>query len=155
ELYREVLLSYQILFGQSPKSRNLALQNLSHSPDGIAPGDVDPFLLSICTSQLTSWWPWNRRPIIPGTLFPVSVLDFDNNLQERDTYSAQDDFPVFGRRLLKLQRYNLRQRPSKWKDLWRDRRNLLQWYTFWAVFWVGGLGILLATLQLFVGAAQL
>ncbi|KAK0747421.1 hypothetical protein B0T21DRAFT_388497 [Apiosordaria backusii] len=155
ELYREVLLSYRLLFGQSPKSRRLVSQVPSRSPGGTTLGDLDPFLLTICTSHLTSGWLWNKCPTISGNLFPISVLDFGNNLQESDTYSVQDDFPVFGRRLLKLQRYNLRQRPSKWKDLWRDKRNPLQWYTFWAVLWVGGLSIFLATLQLFLGAAQL
>jgi hypothetical protein len=39
--------------------------------------------------------------------------------------------------------------------LWRDRRNPLQWYTFWAVLVVGGVSILLSFLQLVVSVAQL
>jgi hypothetical protein len=48
----------------------------------------------------------------------------------------------------------MRQQPSKVTDLWRDRRNPLQWYTFWAVLWVGGASIVLAVLQLVVSLVQ-
>ncbi|KAI9780927.1 MAG: hypothetical protein M1816_002619 [Peltula sp. TS41687] len=79
---------------------------------------------------------------------------FVHHADESETYLARDDFTVFGPRLLRLQHYNMRQQPSKVKDLWRDRRNPLQWYTFWAVLWIGGASIVLAVLQLLVGVAQ-
>jgi sterol desaturase/sphingolipid hydroxylase (fatty acid hydroxylase superfamily) len=78
-----------------------------------------------------------------------------DELIESNTYSARDDFPVFGQRLLALQRYNRRHQPSKITDLWRNRQNPLQWYTFWAVLVVGGSGLLLAILQLIIGVLQL
>jgi len=74
---------------------------------------------------------------------------------EFGVYSAARDFPIFGSRLLALQKHNQRQQPSRVRDLWRDRRNPLQWYTFWAVIVVGGLTVILAILQLAVSVAQL
>ncbi|KAH0556662.1 hypothetical protein GP486_005534 [Trichoglossum hirsutum] len=176
-LYREVLLSYRLLFGQSLSSHKLLDQLLSQSSSSTATAnhhrshspsssdaiidDIDPFLPTICTSPLLSRWSYlsftHRKkpsPLFPGTIFPSSVLDLNDQLQESDTYSARDDFTFFGPRLLTLQRYNMRQQPSKMKDLWRDRRNPLQWYTFWAVLWIGGATLVLGLLQLLVGIAQ-
>ncbi|KAK4197327.1 hypothetical protein QBC40DRAFT_351070 [Triangularia verruculosa] len=141
---------------KSPKSRKLLLQRLKleEAARGSS-GLFDPFLYVICTSALTSFWGRKNISVLPGEIFPHSVRDVSEQLQEEASYLARDDFPVFGPRLLTLQRYNLRQQPSKIRDLWRDKRNPLQWYTFWAVFWVGGASILLSILQLLVGVAQL
>lgn len=180
-IYREILLTYRLLFGQTSRPRKLLGQQIDRLPaaatthghhatisqsspcssDGIA-DEMDPFLATICTSPLRLGWchlsfSRRRKPSasVPSTIFPSSALDLNDQLQEPDTYSARDDFPVFGSRLLTLQHYNTRQQPSKVKDLWRDRRNPLQWYTFWAVLWIGGASMLLAVLQLLVGVAQL
>lgn len=93
--------------------------------------------------------------LLPSSIFPFSALDIDNQLQESDIYSVRDDFPILGARLLILQHYNMRQQPSRVRDLWRDRRNPLQWYTFWAVLWIGGVTIVLAVLQVLVGVVQI
>ena len=193
-IYREILLSYRLLFGQSRRSRKLLTQILSrkydspenncrpiHIKGNVIPPTVnttsnppistatmpleatDPFLLT-CTLPIRRSKYRNRilsflgrpdtEPSFPSSIFPVSALDLDDNIQDSDTYSMRDDFPVFGQRLLALQMYNMRQQPSKVTDLWRDRRSPLQWYTFWAVVWVGGVSILLALLQLFVSIVQ-
>lgn len=155
-LYRELLLSYRLLFGQSSKSRKLLDQLCASTP----PESTDP-LIKVCASPVSSKWDirrfaGRRRPqSFPNNIFPISALDLNGQIQDSDTYSALDDFPYFGQRLILLQRYNMRQQPSRVKDIWRDRRNPLQWYTFWTVLWVGGAGILLAILQLVVGLVQL
>lgn len=77
------------------------------------------------------------------------------HLQQSDVYNARDDFSRLEQRLVKLQQFNSRQRPSKLTDLWRDRRNPLQWYTFWAVMLVEGMANIVATLQLLVALAEL
>jgi hypothetical protein len=182
-LHREVLLSYRLLFGQSSSSRKLLSQILSQSSRAATRADsqkniasnirtplfseeifddTDPFLHTICTSPFRSRWHrfnitrWHKSsPLLPSSIFPSSALDLNNQLQESETYSTREDFPVFGPRLLIIQKYNLRQQPSKVKDLWRDRRSPLQWYTFWAVLWIGGASIIMEFLQLLVGVAQL
>jgi hypothetical protein len=77
------------------------------------------------------------------------------HIQQSDVYSARDYFPRLEPRLIKLQQFNTRQRPSKLTDLWHDRRNPLQWYTSWAVLLVGGVANILAALQLLVSIAAL
>lgn len=69
-------------------------------------------------------------------------------------YSARIDFPRLGSRLVDLQNFNLRQRPNKLIELWRDRRRPMQWYAFWVVLLVGGAANLLALLQLVIAVLQ-
>lgn len=144
QLNQEVLMSYRILFGQTRGSRVLAkklLQDLKKS----CPHEFDELLSVLCAES--------RGKIVqkvPDSLWPMSCRDFNNTLQEADSYSSHDDFPMFGKRLAAIQAFNLRQQPSKLRDLWRDRRNPLQWYTFWAVLVVGSSSVLLAILQLVV-----
>lgn len=135
-------MSYRLLFGQSRAARGLGKTLLQKME---ANHDYDQLLACLCTKP--------RGEVVkklPESLWPVSCRGFDNVLQEIDSYSSQDDFPMLGSRLAAIQEFNLRQQPSKLRDLWRDRRNPLQWYTFWAVLVVGGLSIILATLQLIV-----
>ncbi|KAK0099271.1 hypothetical protein ONS95_006359 [Cadophora gregata] len=171
-VYREILLSYRVLFGQSETSRKLMRRMLGSfklSSGRATPGhksrcyqgEKDGFLETLCSLALypgrhLSQLGFRRQPIpcIEGRLFPISSLSAGNELIESDTYSAKDDFPVFGSRLLTLQRYNMRRQPSKLSDVGRDKRNLVQWYTFWAVVIIGGCGLVLAALQLLVGVVQ-
>lgn len=153
-LYREILLSYRMIFGQSSKSRDLLLRTLARHDQ--TAGGIDPFLRTVCMPSPRRPWPWSKPvPDLPSTLFPESAVGLDGMLQEPSAYSARDDFPVFGGALLAVQRYSLRHQPSRVRDLWRDRRNPLQWYTFWAVIAFGGMSIVLSVLQLSVSTAQL
>ncbi|OTA54815.1 hypothetical protein K449DRAFT_308912, partial [Hypoxylon sp. EC38] len=142
QLHQEVLMSYRLLFGQGRGSRRLvrvALRKLKEEQGD----DYDNLLDLICTQKCN-----NKVRGLPAFLWPVTCRTFENGLQEENSYSSQDDFPLFGQRLVKLQEFTLRQQPSKLGDLWRDKRNLLQWYTFWAVLIVGGASILIGLLQL-------
>lgn len=142
QLSQEILMSYRLLFGQMRGSRKLAkasLQTLKQRHD------YDQLLDAVCY--------WKSQKIasqLPKSLWPISCRNYEDTLQEADTYSSQDDFPLLSQRLMKLQEFNLRQQPSRLRDLWRDRRNPLHWYTFWAVLVLGSVTILLALLQLIV-----
>lgn len=86
----------------------------------------------------------------------MSAVDGQHGkLVEQDVYSTSLDFPLLGPRLLRLQDFDARQQPVRVRDLWRDRRNVTQWYTFWAVLVVGGLTIVLGILQLLVASMAL
>lgn len=139
-------MSYRLLFGQSRAARRLGKTLLSEME---CQRDYDQLLDCLCTRP-------GREVVkeLPETFWPVSCRGFDNKLQEVDSYGSRDDFPMLGPRLVAIQEFNLRQQPSKLRDLWRDRRNPLQWYTFWAVLVVGGLSIILTTLQLIVAIIQ-
>lgn len=146
-------MSYRVLFAQTRGSRRLAGAALEDLKLHKGVQHYDSLLELVCTTSLKNLMQddLGKHPM----LWPVSCRTFEDVLQEQDTYSSQDDFPLLGQRLVKLQEFNLRQQPSRLRDLWRDRRNPLQWYTFWAVLVVGGLSLLLAMLSLGVAIAQL
>ncbi|KAL8861044.1 MAG: hypothetical protein Q9178_002557 [Gyalolechia marmorata] len=149
QLHQEVLMSYRLLFGQSRSARKLAMASLRLLKEE-SPDEYDLLLGLVCAQ------PCNVKiRSLPLSLWPVSCRSLEDTLQEETAYSSQDDFPMLGQRLAKLQQFNLRQQPSKLRDLWRDRRNPLQWYTFWAVLIFGSASLLLAFLQLCVATAQL
>jgi hypothetical protein len=147
--YQEILMSYRLLFGQSPSARKLVKASLRVLEEK-DPDEYDPLLDLLCAQPCN-----NKIRGLPLSLWPISCRSYEDTLQEENAYSLQDNFPMFGQRLAKLQDFNLRQQPSKLRDLWRDRRNPLQWYTFWAVLIFGSFSLLLAILQLIVAVAQL
>lgn len=46
------------------------------------------------------------------------------------------------------------QKPKGIRGLWVDKRDSLQWYTFWAVVFVGSIGLVLSLLAMAVSIAQ-
>ncbi|KXH65593.1 hypothetical protein CSAL01_03235 [Colletotrichum salicis] len=145
-LEQEVLVSYRFLFGQSARSRKLIRSDLEKLEKSGQP--FDTLLHTFCG-------PKKEVDKLPRNIWPVGCRDFEKEtLLESDVYSAQSDFPRLGYRLINLQRFSMRQKPRRLTDLWRDRRNPLQWYTFWAVLWVGGAGIVLAIIQTVLAGVQ-
>ncbi|KAL9104086.1 MAG: hypothetical protein Q9163_000938 [Psora crenata] len=142
QLSQEILMSYRVLFGQTAGSRKRArdlIQKAKREPC------YDELLDLVCCQS--------SKPLrkLPASLWPISCRSIaEDTLQEEDTYSSQDDFPLLGQRLKKLQDFNLRQQPSRLRDLWRDRRSPLTWYTFWVVLIFGSVSILITFLQLIV-----
>lgn len=145
-------MSYRILFGQRRAARQLAKTEL-RAAKALHGQQYDVLLDTLCTrpSKAIAAGLLGRFP----TLWPVSCRSFADTLQNESTYSARNNFPLLGARLARLEEFNLRQQPKRLRDIWRDRRNPLQWYTLWAVLILGGLSIVVGLLQLFVGAAQL
>ncbi len=159
-LEQEVILSYRLLFGQDRKSRKVAREEVSRLKNSCAKHNVDTMLVDLCERKYehgSQWWKTYDKVLqgYPSEIWPITCRTMEGQLQQSDVYSARDDFPRLGQRLIKLQQFNSRQRPSKLTDLWRDRRNPLQWYTFWAVVLVGGMANILAALQLLVALAEL
>lgn len=108
----------------------------------------DPLLDRLCGAKIA------ELRSLPSDLWLDSCLDSNEKLLEQDVYSSDVHFPLLGDRLLSLQEFNLRQSPSRIRDLWRDRRNPLQWYTLWAVLIIGGLSLLLQIVQVLLSTAQ-
>jgi hypothetical protein len=128
---REVLQTYRILFGQDERSRRLYA---GERPSGT----VDPILDDLCE---------RKRIRLDLTYHGIS--------HEQGDYSLAYDFLLLGDRLLELQTYSDCLNPDRLSQLWTDRRNPLQFFTFWAVIIVGGISIVLSLLQLVVSTAQL
>lgn len=154
-LEQEVILSYRLLFGQDGKSRKVAREEICRLKNSCAKQNVDDLLSDLCERKYEYgrlWWKTYDKTLLsyPSDIWPITCRTMEGHLQQSNVYSARDDFPRLGPRLIRLQQFNSRQRPSKLTDLWRDRRNPSQWYTFWAVLLVGGVANILAALQLLV-----
>ena len=132
DMLMEVLLSYRLLFGQSKQGRR-AFSKIRLSERGPCK-QQDPTLLELCT----------RKECMPAL-----------KERERETYLLQRDFPILRGKLAVIHDFSSERRPKTWKQLWRDKRDSGQWYTFWAVFIVGGVGVLLAFVQVVLQIIQI
>ncbi|KAI9817883.1 MAG: hypothetical protein M1827_001002 [Pycnora praestabilis] len=143
EFFREVLLSYRLLFSQDRGSRRTFRQEQRRRitrKDNDNIGTCDPLLLKLCGYR----WQ-NERKLYEDLRAP----------DPHNYYSPVYDFPFLGQRLLELQRFSKGQNPHDWKLLWYDRRDIMRFYTFWAVLWIGGGTIILGILQIIVAVLQL
>ncbi|KAI1407009.1 hypothetical protein F5Y13DRAFT_195811 [Hypoxylon sp. FL1857] len=132
ELLQEIILSYRLLFGKHLKSRKLfrKLHPFKHVPfDG-----RDDFLSKVCGEN---------------------ELDPSLGIGERDNYELARDFPHLRARLVRLSAYLDERKPRSWKELWLDNRDSASWLTFWAVIIIGGIGLILAFLQVVLQIVQL
>lgn len=130
----EMICSYRLLFGKNARARS-RFRRLVFTEEQRA--SFDPLLTSLCGS------PWKDEPLYRQINAPKA----------KNIYS-QSDFPYLGNRLLVLQRHVDSLNPSDLRTLYYDRRNVLQFYTFWAVLVVGGISILLSLAQTVLTAVQ-
>jgi hypothetical protein len=116
-MFKEVLLSYQIIFGQT-KSSYQAARKHAKIPDIILSEEpVDPLVQTLC------YHGWKSKE-------SIALYDEIGEDEPSHIYSA-NDFPILGKKLTQLQTFVKCHNPSNLKDLWHDRRNMSQWYTFW------------------------
>jgi hypothetical protein len=159
DFYREVLLTYRLIFGQEQKSAKAWKRYCNadiHSHD--TTDTNDPLLPILCGKHCKN----------EATYANIEAPEIGQQ------YSARADFPFFGERLVKVQQFVLKKNPSNWKSLWNDRRDLreflillqgfgseyllttiVRFYTFWAVVWVGGISLFLSLLQNIESAIQI
>jgi hypothetical protein len=76
-------------------------------------------------------------------------------LIQRDAYELARDFPHLRTRLVRLTNYLNQRKPRSWAELWVDNRDSASWLTFWAVIVIGGIGLLLAFIQVILQIIQL
>jgi hypothetical protein len=135
----EVICSYRLIFGQHALARH-AFKGLEATA-AHRPMDVDPLLKELCSTTHCHETLSNILSDAPPRAKPV--------------YSARSDFPFLGERILQLQDFIEMQDPSDLMTLWFDRRDVLRFYTFWAVVFVGGLSILLSVIQTVLTGVQI
>ncbi len=63
-------------------------------------------------------------------------------------------FPVFETRLRQLRHYMDNQKPRGFRQLWYDKRDSLNYYTFWGVIVFGSVSVFLAMFSLAVSMSQ-
>jgi hypothetical protein len=150
DYFKEVLLTYRLLFGQDKRSWKRFAEDYSNqdifcsrnplsSPTTIRNNKpFDPLLYRLCAhSHLYQ-----------------EFYDEISGGRAKNVYLATSDFPFLSHRLLALQEYVAEENPDSLNALWYDRRDILRWYTFWAVVIVGGASIVLSLIQIILGAAQ-
>ncbi|PYI09528.1 hypothetical protein BO78DRAFT_30111 [Aspergillus sclerotiicarbonarius CBS 121057] len=121
QFLQEVLLSYRLLFGQSAASRKLFRH--AFVPAEITQGHhMDSLLPHLCT----------RKQL--GSSSSAMPLD-------RPIYFAARDFPVLYERGELIAKELRDARPKSMQDLLRDRRDTLQYWTFWLVSIFGSISI--------------
>lgn len=157
-LHQEMLITYRMLFAPDSGSRRRAKKLLGELKGGVygpagektPANQYDKMLDVLCTLSSNS----REFASLPPSLWPSIFRSVDDELKEQNGYNAED-FPIFGQRLEYLQKFVRRQQPSRLTDMWLDKRNMFQWYTFWAVLIFGGFSILIGILQLAVSIGQL
>jgi len=130
QLLHEILLSYRLLFGQDRKSRQL-FQSME-----VFKGEPyeDYLLAELCDCK---------------------TLALPTICKEREFYRLSRDFPILRSRIAVLQQQMTNLKPRGWREIWNDKRDSAQWYTFWAVIVFGGSGIVLSFIQAVLQALQL
>lgn len=132
DILKEVLLSYRLIFGQSKASRGhfrrLHKTNLELFRSG------DRLLYKICTQSY------------------FKHVDVPN---DRAVYYAEREFPILGERIKLLVKELKAAKPKSWKELLRDRRDTLQYWTFWLVAIFGSLSVILALIQVILAGLTL
>ncbi|KAI6080633.1 hypothetical protein F4821DRAFT_265722 [Hypoxylon rubiginosum] len=132
---QEVIHSYRVIFCDGPSRKKFASTLKARAHAG---GKVDHVLVQLCEqSKLTT------TPAI------------FSQMQHRDVYNAQNDFPLLRNRLTALQKYSMRHDPKSIRQILRDRRHPLESLNMKAVIIFGVLSLLIGLLQVIVGAAQL
>ncbi|KAI9759079.1 MAG: hypothetical protein M4579_002595 [Chaenotheca gracillima] len=132
ELLYETLHSYRLLFGQNKSSRNL-FRRLYKSTPGLNQ-HPDPLLQYLCTAKEV------HHCCVP---------------YDRVTYYVQRNFGVLGVRVENIARELKGARPNSWKALLRDRRDTVQYWTFWLVAIIGCAGLLLSLAQVILQALSM
>jgi hypothetical protein len=62
----------------------------------------------------------------------ASDLYHDVHAEDASEYYYPDaNFPYLGKRILEVQHYVKMHNPRSWSELWWDRRNVTEWWTFW------------------------
>ncbi|KAF2273014.1 uncharacterized protein EI97DRAFT_445293 [Westerdykella ornata] len=128
QFMREVLLSYRLLFGQHGPSRKLFKHTLK--PAGQTPDEL------------------------------LSILCMEKNInqtlvQNLPLYISAQHFPVLSERIELIATDLKTCRPSSMGQLLLDRRDKLQYWTFWLVSILGGISIVLSFIQVVLQGFQL
>ncbi|KAG9254380.1 uncharacterized protein F5Z01DRAFT_687065 [Emericellopsis atlantica] len=125
DLMCEIILSLYLIFGQEIQAR----QHFSAKKvfEGWPHVDQDQLLVMLCGGN----WP------------------FQNSTNEpKPVYYLATDFPMMQAKLDFLNEVVMHKEPKSSLQLWRNKRNTAQWYTFWAVILYGTLGVLVGLAQL-------
>lgn len=122
DFFREMLLTYRLLFGQDSKSFRLFAKEMASRPNSRARcvlelPDADPLLLSLCARSC----------------YADGVADLFDEIRADNVQAcyAPASYPFFAGKLLRMQGYVKEQHPHDRNTLWHDHRNKSDWWQFW------------------------
>jgi hypothetical protein len=133
-LLTEILLSYRLLFGQSQYSRKL-FPRVLNPPESLR-SEVDPLLPQLCMMENL----YDASSVIP---------------RDQPVYFANQHFPVLSERIELIAKELKRAKPNSVGDLLHDRRDKLQYWTFWLISIFGTISIILSLIQVILQGIQL
>lgn len=133
---KELELTYKLLFTCDRSS--LATWYRRERKSAGSNGIVDPLLEGFCDKKRYAAW------------CPVVMRRGRTTL----SFNARRDFPIFRTKLSRIQDHIDKTQMNSFAALWRDRRDLLRWYTFWAVVVLGGVNLFFGFTQTGLSAAQ-
>ena len=120
EFYREVLLSYRLIFGQDRTS--FYDFNKMSQKSGLNKHEThDPMLAVLCGQSCEAHE-------------AARIYDEIHAGETSTRYNSSTEFPFLGQRFLELQTYVQDYRPnglSTFSSIWNDKRDVSQWRTFW------------------------
>ena len=125
-MLREILSSYRLLFGHSKKSRQYFTRQIRRLHPDLFSIHSDKLLIKLCYEKTI------KHSAVPS---------------DRSLYFAKRDFPILGFRLKLLVDDLTHAKPKTWLGLLRDRRDIIQYWTFWLVAIFGSLSVLLGIVQ--------
>ena len=128
----EILLSFRLLFGQSTAGRKYFRRIVKSHPELQENGDR--LLFALCAE------PRFEHNIVP---------------KDRPIFFLDRDFPVLGQRIKLLMEDLKDSRPQGWRQLLRDRRDTVQYWTFWLVAIFGAISIVLSMIQVILAGLAL
>ncbi len=135
-LMQEILLSYRLLVLFERRARMTYFRRLRI--DAMGDG-FDRELDALCL--------WRQR---------LPFLEHFQNapFRIRETFYCSSDFPILSARLADIDRFINSIQPNRISSLWEDKRDMLRWYTFWAVIILGGISLVVSLVQTALGAVQ-
>ncbi|KAI1294397.1 hypothetical protein F5Y03DRAFT_372921 [Xylaria venustula] len=128
---QKILISYRLLFAQKVFRRIGTPNMMPHTA-------ADTLLPLLCTNK-------HLKRNSENEWLP----------EDRPVYFASKDFAVLYDRVALLAKELENVRPRSMGDLLRDRRDKLQYWTFWLISIIGGAGILLSLIQVVLQGYQL
>lgn len=132
------ILSYALLFRSDRRPRRV-YQRSEHAGAALYREVnhfyTDPFLDELCGNEVSSWFAFGGP--------------------KRESYDSSADFPVFRVCLERIHQHVNDMQPNHFMSLWRDQRDLRLWYTIWAVIILSIVGIVIATISMFLAAIQI
>lgn len=124
----ETVVSYSLVFQLNTQAQQLYRKEKLNPNNGL----VDPLLDKLCLEDAIE----NKKSSCFGLFKP-----------KKESFEASTEFPILSKRLLRLQKFIQGIPANRISSLWKDRRDMSRWYTFWAVIWIGGAGLILSVIQ--------